>query len=173
MTEQPVAIVAAPTPNFTVTDQRHLRRVLGTFPTGVALVTARNRDEDHGLVVNSFSSVSLDPPLVAFCAGEASTTWPHIRQAGRCAISFLDENQSDLCRSFTRKDAERFSRHEWERASSGVLIPQGMVGWLDCTIEMVTRAGDHDMVVLAVIDGGSGPSDNPLIFHGGMLGGLA
>ena len=91
-------------------DIANFRTVLGHFATGVALVTATNDGEPVGMACNAFTSVSLDPPLVLFCAMKTSTTWPKIQAAGSWAANFVGEDDEELCRLFAQKDADRFAR---------------------------------------------------------------
>ena len=90
-------------------DSAHYRQVLGHFATGVTVITAIDDGEAVGLAANSFTSVSLEPPLVAFCAAHESTTWPRIRAARRFCVNVLAEDQEDVCRVFAAKGADRFA----------------------------------------------------------------
>ena len=104
-------------------DEASFRTVLGHFATGVTIITAMDGDEPIGVSANSFTSVSLDPPLVLFCAAKVSTTWPRIEAAGRFTVNILNEHQEDVCRVFATKGADRFSRIGW-RTSAGN-VPSG------------------------------------------------
>ena len=151
------------------TEEWSFRKLLGTYPTGVVLVSSNWRGEDCAMVVNSFVSVSLTPPLVAFCAAETSTTWPKIRSSGACAISVLDEDQTDLCQQFVTKDPERFNATSWSRSSQGYIVPYGSLSTIECDIFDVVQAGDHDLVVLLARSGWWGASSQPLIFDRGLF----
>src|SRR4051812_19366299 len=82
---------------------RRFRRVLGHVPTGVALITAMTPAGPAGMAVNSFTSVSLDPPLVSFCAARTSATWPLIQAAGSFGVNVLGEHHAEVSRRFAQK----------------------------------------------------------------------
>ncbi|MEU2947458.1 flavin reductase family protein [Nocardiopsis alba] len=154
-------------------DRRLFRDVLGRFATGVVLITTRTEDGPAGMVVNSFTSVSLDPPLVAFCAARTSTTWPRIRATGDFAVSILGEGHVDLCRRFGVRAADRFAGRGWTSTPAGHPVPADGLGWLDCAITVVHPAGDHELIIASTIDGApTGPAD-PLVFHGSRFRVLA
>ena len=91
-------------------DPAWFRYVLGQYPTGVTLITATHPDGSQlGMVVGTFSSVSLDPPLVAFMPDVRSSSWPKIREAGSFCANILTAGQQDVCRAFARKEEHRFS----------------------------------------------------------------
>jgi flavin reductase (DIM6/NTAB) family NADH-FMN oxidoreductase RutF len=152
-------------------DGAHFRRVLGHFPTGVTVVTAVLDGVPAGFAVGSFTSVSLEPPLVAFCPGKSSTTWPSIERAGVFCVNVLAENQEDLCRVFAGKGEDKFAGVGWHpSADTGSPVLDGVIAWIDCKIEQVVEAGDHWIVIGAVraldaIDGGG-----PLVFFRGGYG---
>ncbi len=95
------------------------RAVLGRFATGVVVVAADLAGTPHGLAVNSFSSVSLVPPLVSFCADLNSSTWPSLRRADGFAVSILGEDQENVCRTFATKGIDRFAQLSWSISPSG------------------------------------------------------
>lgn len=151
-------------------DQARFRTVLGHFATGVTVVASMNRDQPVGLSVNSFTSVSLDPPLVAFCVARESTTWPKIRHAGSFCVSVLSEDQEDLSRVFATRGADKFAGVGWGRAPSGAPYLLGSLAWIDCALDAEHDGGDHFIVVgrarsLEVIGDG-----RPLIFYRGGYG---
>jgi len=147
------------------------RYVLGQYPTGVTLITAARNDEPVGMVVGTFSSVSLDPPLVAFMPDVRSTSWPKIQEAGSFCANVLTAGQQDVCRAFSRKAEDRFSANAWADTPSGSPRLEGAAAWIDCDIENVIRAGDHDIVIGRVKGLGVGESkDLPLLFLRGGYG---
>src|SRR6185312_8898721 len=91
-------------------DAASFRSVLGHFATGITVITAMDGDEPVGLAANSFTSVSLDPPLVLFCAAKSSTTWPRIERAGHFTVNVLDEHQEPISRIFATPGADRFGQ---------------------------------------------------------------
>ncbi|MDT3439203.1 MULTISPECIES: flavin reductase family protein [unclassified Pseudofrankia] len=127
---------------------RAYRDTLGTFATGIAIVTAVHpTDGPVGLTANSFSAVSLTPPLVLFCAARTSTTWPAIRATGRFCVNILAEHQEELSRQFTGRSDDRFRGIGWRPSGSGAPILPGVASWMDCRIETLHEAGDHTIVI--------------------------
>src|ERR1700741_5656907 len=124
------------------------REVLGQYPTGVAVVTAIDADQAPvGLAVGTFTSVSLEPPLVGFLPARTSRSWPHIEAAGRFCINILGADQEDVCRIFASKETDKFRDLRWRAAGSGSPIIEGSVAWIDCDLESAHDARDHVMVV--------------------------
>lgn len=154
-------------------EQRSFRDILGRFTTGVVLITAQTEQGPVGMAVNSFTSVSLDPPLVALCAAETSTTWPAIRETGGFAVTILGDRHGDLCRLFSTKGAERFTGREWSTTGDGHPIPADGLGWLDCRITTIHQAGDHELVIAEATEGAVTEQIGPLVFHAGRLTELA
>jgi flavin reductase (DIM6/NTAB) family NADH-FMN oxidoreductase RutF len=155
-------------------DSARFRHVLGHFPTGVTIITAAPASGPVGLTIGSFTSVSLDPPLVGFLPGKASTTWPGIEAAGAFCVNILGEAQGELCWSFARETTDKFVDLSFERtpATGSPLLP-GVLAWIDCEIERVLDAGDHWFVLgrvlaLEVVSEEGGP----LLFFRGKLGGF-
>ena len=156
-----------------VGDSARFRAVLGHFPTGVTVVTARSEDEPVGLTIGSFTSVSLDPPLVGFLPGRASVSWPLIERAGRFCVNVLAADQGDHCWTFA-KDAvgdDRFVGLSWRSSPFGSPILDGVVAWIDCTVHQVIEAGDHYFVLGLVHELEIERVDMaPLLFFQGKLG---
>jgi len=152
-------------------DEASYRTVLGHFATGVTIITAMDGDTPTGLSANSFSSVSLDPPLVLFCAAKASSTWPKIQSAGVFTVNILNEHQEDVCRVFATKGADRFSRIGYRPASgTGSPILHDSLAYIDCRIEAEHDAGDHVIVVGRVLELGVLSDHGPLLFYRGGYG---
>ncbi len=141
--------------------------MLGHFPTGVAVVASLYDGQPYGMAVNSFTSVSLKPPLISFCAGRSSTTWPRLRSAGQFAVSVLAEGQERLGSAFGTAGAARFSELAWTRSPHGAPLVPGAVAWLDCVISRVLPVGDHDLVLGEVRAAGLGEDGAPLLFFCG------
>lgn len=161
-------------------DGRAFRDVLGAYPTGVVIVTASDGEARHGLAVNSFTSVSLDPPIVSFCAGHSSTTWPDIRAAGSFAVSILGAQHEHVCRVFSATDVDRFEdpalTDAWASTPSGLPVLTDALGSLDCEIEAVHACGDHDIVLGRVTSmslAGASHELAPLLYHRGGFARLA
>lgn len=149
------------------------RQVLGHFATGVTVITAVDDGEPVGMAANSFTSVSLDPPLVLFCAGKASSTWPRIDAAGAYAVNILAGDQEEVCRRFAAKDGDRFEGVGWSTAVTGSPILDGALAYLDCTIDARHDAGDHVLVVGRVVDLAVPGEGAPLLFFRGGYADLA
>lgn len=167
----------APTPPF---EAAEFRNVLGHFPTGVTVVTGRDGESPAGFTIGSFTSVSLDPPLVGFLPQKDSATWAGMEASGAFCVNVLGRHHADLCWKFakTGNDAERFTDVKWHPAPSGSPIIDRAVAWIDCFIEEVHEMGDHYFVLGRVLaleadadESGDGPF--PLVFFRGTLGGFA
>jgi flavin reductase (DIM6/NTAB) family NADH-FMN oxidoreductase RutF len=156
------------------TDPRWFRRVLGQYPTGVCVVTATESDGRRaGFVVGSFTSVSLDPPLVAFFPDKGSTSWPRIRDAGKFCVNILGADQEDVCRTFAVRKEDKFAGIACREAESGSPIIEGAVAWIDCNLESVTEAGDHYIVLGRVRSLDVQGTSLPLLFFQGGYGRFA
>ncbi|MBX9394991.1 flavin reductase family protein [Streptomyces sp. TRM72054] len=152
--------------------QAEFRRVLGSFATGVTVVTAPAADGPAGFACQSFSSLSLDPPLVAFMVGRTSTTWPRIARAGVFCVNVLSADQGELCRGFAVSGGDKFAGVAYDTAPvSGSPRLAGTLAWVDCTIHAVHTGGDHLIVVGRVATLGVGDNEDgaPLLFHKGRF----
>ena len=108
-------------------DPTKFRRVLGHFPTGVAVVTGMDSDgHPVGMAVGSFTSVSLDPPLVAFMPDRSSTSWPRLRDSGSFCVNILGSDQESVCRAFAARGGDKFAELSWQPASSGSPVLDGV-----------------------------------------------
>jgi len=143
------------------------RRVLGHFPTGVALVTAMTPSGPTGIAVNSFTSVSLDPPLVLFCVANSSSTWPALRQAGVFSVNVLGEDDADICRRFAQRGIDRFAGMPYHLGATGAPVLNGVAAHLDCWRYAVHDGGDHAIVLGRVAHLDADEAVRPLVFHGG------
>jgi 3-hydroxy-9,10-secoandrosta-1,3,5(10)-triene-9,17-dione monooxygenase reductase component len=153
-------------------DEASYRTVLGHFATGIALVTAMDGGEPVGMACNSFTSVSLDPPLVLFCAAKSSTTWPRIQRAGKWAANFLGEDDEEMCRLFATRDADRFAGVAYHEAATGAPVLEHAIAFVDCETEAEHDAGDHVIVVGRVLELGYATEGRPLLFYRGGYGRL-
>lgn len=154
-----------------VVDTGHFRRVLGHHPTGVCVVTAVGRDgEPVGMTVGSFTSVSLDPPLVAFLARAGSRVLATITDVRRFAVNFLAGDQVDLCRRFASRDDDKFRSVGWRSSALGSPVLVDAPVWIDCRLETAFEIGDHVMAVGAVDALDVERSVSPLVFFQGGYG---
>lgn len=151
-------------------DSARFRQVLGHFPTGVCVVAGFHEGQPVGLAIGSFFSVSLDPPLVGFCAGKSSSTWPKLRDAGTYCISILADDQEDISRVFASKEADKFAGLGWERSPLGSPRIAGALAWIDCELHDVHDGGDHAIAVGAVHDLHVDREGGPLVFYRGGYG---
>jgi flavin reductase (DIM6/NTAB) family NADH-FMN oxidoreductase RutF/DNA-binding IclR family transcriptional regulator len=152
-------------------DSKWFRRVLGQYPTGVCAITAMGVDgRPAGLVVGTFTSVSLDPPLVGFLPDKASTSWPKIQAAGHFCVNVLSGDQEAVCRRFASKAEDKFEGFEWRSGVTGAPILDGVTAWIDCELESVTEAGDHYVVIGRVRDLDVQDPAPPLLFYQGGYG---
>jgi flavin reductase (DIM6/NTAB) family NADH-FMN oxidoreductase RutF len=158
-------------PSAAPIDSARFRQVLGHFPTGVTVITAATPAGPAGLCVGSFTSVSLDPPLVAFCAGDQSTSWPRIEAAGHYCVNILAEDQEEVARVFAGKAEDKFTGAGWRPSpATGAPVLADVLAWIDCRIDAVHRAGDHSIVVGRVLDLEIGHEGRPLVFFRGGFG---
>jgi flavin reductase (DIM6/NTAB) family NADH-FMN oxidoreductase RutF len=130
-------------------DARSFRAALGLFPTGVAFITAAPDDEPVGLIVDSLTSVSLEPPLVSFCPSRSSLTWSRMRRAERLGVNVLGRGHEQFVRRAAPAGANRFAGLEW-RLIDGVPLVVDALACLECEITAEHVAGDHSIVVAAV-----------------------
>lgn len=151
-------------------DPQRFRAVLGRYPTGVCVITARATDGSAiGMVVGTFTSVSLDPPLVGFLPALGSTTWPQIQAAGTFCVNVMADTQEDLCRRIATKAPDRFDDVAAD-GPAGAPRLAGAIAWIDCRIAVAHPAGDHLFVCGEVLSLET-PSDSaPLIFYRGGYG---
>lgn len=148
-------------------DQATMRTVLGHFATGVTVITAMADGEPVGIAANSFTSVSLDPPLVLFCAGKSSSTWPLVQKSGAFAVNVLGDHQEDISRLFASKNADRFAGVGYHAVATGSPVLSGSLAFLDCRIHAEHDAGDHVIVVGRVVELGVMDESSPLLFFRG------
>ncbi len=150
-----------------------MRDVLGHFPTGVVVVTARAPDGDPlGFTCQSFASLSLEPPLVSFAPARTSTTWPRIRDVGAFCVNVLAAGQRDRSVGFARGGGavDKFTGVDWWPAPSGAPVLEGVSAWVDCALHAEHDGGDHTIVVGRVLDLGADPARLPLLFYRGGYG---
>ena len=153
-----------------VTTPEEMRRVLGHFATGVTIVTGLPVEgEPVGLACQSFTSVSLDPPLVLICVSHASTSWPRIQRTGRFCVNVLAADQQDVCARFGRSGKDKFAGLSWRPTQWGARI-DGALASVMCDITDVHPAGDHDVVLGHVRQLVTHRDEEPLLFFRGQYG---
>lgn len=150
------------------------RHTLGHYPTGVCVITSTHHSHGPvGLVVGSFSSVSLEPPMVGFFPAVSSTSWPRIEATGRFVVNVLSRNQEGLCQRFAAKGGDKFAGLSYQLNERGLPVLDGVVAWIDCTLHAVHEAGDHVLVLGGVNALRIESSAQPLIFCRGKYGQFA
>ena len=129
-------------------EQHHFRRVCSKYATGITIVTVLDsRGAPHGLTVNSFTSVSLSPPLVLFCIDRQTAILKHFRMDTRFAINVLHEEQKDISTCFARSGQDRFQGVPWHPGETGAPVLPGVLATLECGVTQLVEAGDHVVVI--------------------------
>lgn len=155
-------------------DSATFRKVLGSYPTGVCAITATGADgQPIGMVVGTFTSVSLDPPLVGFLPDKSSSTWPLIEATGRFCVNVLGSDQQATCRSLAARGPDKFAGVEWATSRLGTPEIAGCIAYIDCSIDQVVEAGDHWFVLGRVEAMDVARDEDPMLFHRGRYGGFA
>jgi flavin reductase (DIM6/NTAB) family NADH-FMN oxidoreductase RutF len=154
-------------------DSAQFRAVLGNYPTGVVVVTAQCEDGPVGMVIGSFTSVSLNPPLVAFLPMKTSRTYERLRTASSFCVNVLSASQEEVCRAIATEGSAALESIRLRPAPSGAPILDGVVAWIDCAPGDVHEAGDHFIVLGRVTDTGIESEGVPLLFFQGGYGGFA
>ena len=159
---------APPVTNFTSKD---FRATVGSFATGVTVVTTYGEQHGYGMTANAFSSVSLDPPLVLVCVIKPSEGAEHISRNKCFAVNILAADQEPISRYFASRDRPRgrdaFAEVSHRIGASGSPILDGAAGYLDCRLHTSHDAGDHEIFIGEVLELGFATEGKPLIFHGG------
>ncbi len=145
-------------------DQARFREVLGHFATGVTIVTALEEGEPVGFSCQSFSALSLDPPMVILAPAKSSTSWPRIARAGSFCVNILSEHQEALCRAFSVSGGDKFEGVEWTSGITGAPLITGSLAVVECTLGAIYEGGDHELVTgnVVMMEVGEG---SPLLFY--------
>lgn len=152
-------------------DDMTFRAVLGHYPTGVALVTAIGSDgAPVGMIVGSFTSVSMDPPLVAYLPMTSSRIFAKLREAETFCINVLSAEQEAICRKFASRAEDKWDGVGWQASPGGAPILDGVLAWIECTTESITDAGDHYLVMGRIQCLDIHRPATPLLFFQGAYG---
>ncbi len=151
-------------------DAIHFRTALGHFCSGVVVVTALVEGRPVGMTCQSFSSVSLDPPLITFLPAMTSTTYPQLRTAAGFCVNILGSDQQALCRQFAVSGSDKWAGVEWAPGDGGAPHLRGALAWVDATLEAEHPAGDHIVVLGRVTHLATAPAAEPLLFYRGSYG---
>ncbi|MBA4024012.1 MAG: flavin reductase [Gordonia sp.] len=152
-------------------DSREMRDIMGHFATGVVAITGVDRETDApvGLAANSFTSVSLDPPLIAFCVARTSSSWPRIRTAERYVVNILSDAQEGVCHSLAARGGDKFANLSWSPSPSGAPVLENGLAWLEVELDAEHDAGDH-IIVVSRVRHIHVSEHSPLIFYKGKYG---
>jgi flavin reductase (DIM6/NTAB) family NADH-FMN oxidoreductase RutF len=154
-------------------DAHVLREAYGAFPSGVTALCAMIDDAPVGMVASSFTSVSMDPPLVSICVANTSATWPRLRPATRLGVSVLAAGHERAARQLSARTGDRFAGVGLEVTGAGAVLIEESAAWLDCTLFDEIAAGDHALLLLRIEALRTFPDRHPLIFHGSKFRRLA
>ena len=147
---------------------RRFRDVLGRFASGVTVVTGMSGGEPVGMTCQSFSSVSLDPPLVVFIPAKTSRAWPLIQRSGKFCVNFLGAGQAELSNTMASRGVDKFADVAWSPSpATGSPVLDGALAQVDCAIHAVHEAGDHYLVIGRVLDLVTSSDAEPLLFYRG------
>lgn len=145
-------------------DPGRFKDVMSRFATGVTVVAGMEDGEPVGFTCQSFVSLSVDPPFVAVAPARTSTTWPRIARAGTFCVNVLTDRQVELGRRFAVSGGDKFAGVEWRPATvTGSPVIEGSLAWVDCEVELVHDAGDHELIMGKVLDLGT-VEGSPLLF---------
>ena len=162
--------LTAPAAATETPDPRSFRDALGRFATGIALVTAAPDGEPDAMVVNSLSSVSLEPPMLSFCPSRSSLTWSRMRRARRFGVNVLGRQHEEFAIRATPAGADRFVGLAWEIGRGGVPLLIDALATLECEILAEHPTGDHWIVVGRVDALRISPIQDPLVYFAGAFG---
>jgi 3-hydroxy-9,10-secoandrosta-1,3,5(10)-triene-9,17-dione monooxygenase reductase component len=157
---------------FPAIEGSEYRHVMGHFLTGVTIITAIDpaSKKPVGLAASSFTSVSLDPALVLFCAGKTSSSWAKIQAAGSFCVNILGTDDEALCRTFASKVEDKFAGVEWHAGPTGSPILGSALAWIDCSMHKEVDAGDHIVALGRVHALGTKEASGPLAYYRGGYG---
>lgn len=158
-------------------DATRLREAFGHFPSGVVAVAAVVDHEPVGLAASSFTSVSLDPPLVSVSVANTSKTWPRLRRAPRLGVTVLAAHHGAACRQLAGPVEHRFDGLAWRPRPLGAVTLDDGLAQFDCSVHREVEAGDHTLVLLELHAVADAPAVSdahaPLLFHRSRLGPIA
>jgi len=154
-------------------DDESFKDAMSRFATGVTIVSGIDDGEPVGFTCQSFISLSLDPPFVALAPARTSTSWPRIARAGSFCVNVLGDQQAELSRGFAKSGGPKFSGIDWYPAPvTGSPLIEESLAWVDCRVELVHDAGDHELIIGRVLDLGTSEG-SPLVFFRGKLSTVA
>jgi flavin reductase (DIM6/NTAB) family NADH-FMN oxidoreductase RutF len=141
------------------------RRACASFATGITVVTVTDAaGTPHGLTANSFTSVSLDPPIVLVCVGHQAAAHRHLTEASAFAVNVLREEQKELSVRFATRGTDRFTGVSWHLGAGGAPLIEGCLATIECRAKQQVEAGDHT-VFLGEVERVEHTSGSPLIYY--------
>jgi flavin reductase (DIM6/NTAB) family NADH-FMN oxidoreductase RutF len=149
-------------------DGATLRRAAGAYPSGVTIITADAGGSPVGLTVSSFTSVSLDPPLLLVCVARTASSLSAFRSGSPIGINVLASDQAWLARRFASRHDDRFQGVEYRPGPHGVPLLAGVAAWLDCHVARIYDGGDH-VILLTRAHSVYRSEAAPLLYHAGLL----
>jgi 3-hydroxy-9,10-secoandrosta-1,3,5(10)-triene-9,17-dione monooxygenase reductase component len=145
-------------------DAALFKDAMSRFTTGVAIVAGLEEGEPVGFTCQSFVSLSIEPPFVAVAAARTSTSWPRIARSGSFCVNVLGDHQRELGRGFAVSGGKKFDGVVWRKSPvGGSPVIEGCLAWIDCNVELVHDAGDHELILGRVLDLGTAEG-SPLLF---------
>jgi 3-hydroxy-9,10-secoandrosta-1,3,5(10)-triene-9,17-dione monooxygenase reductase component len=145
-------------------DQARFREVLGHFATGVTIVTACEDGVPVGFSCQSFSALSLNPPMVILAPAKSSTSWPRIAEAGAFCVNILADDQEAICLNFAVSGGDKFEGVAWTAGTTGAPVIEGSLASIECTLGAIYEGGDHELVTGHVVSMEVG-TGAPLLFY--------
>jgi flavin reductase (DIM6/NTAB) family NADH-FMN oxidoreductase RutF len=143
------------------------RSVLGRFPSGVTVVTTKDRDgSDEGMTVSAFCSVSLDPPLVLICIEKNASAYVALTTAQGFVVNVLSASQEQIARRFAMVDIDRFEGVGYSRSPNGLAVLDDVLGVIECPTVAMHDAGDHTIIV-GEVEAARAQNGTPLLYYRG------
>ncbi|MEM7196116.1 MAG: flavin reductase family protein [Pseudomonadota bacterium] len=151
-------------------DPKEFRQALGTFMTGVTIVTSIDSDGNRrGFTANSFTSVSLDPPLISICVADNADAIDVFENCGFFSVNILSEDQQGISTTFATKEPNKFDYVTTRTESTGAPLIEGCIGWFDCVPFKTVEAGDH-IILIGEVKAFGADTGNPLgYWRGGYV----
>lgn len=154
---------------FTEPDEMMMRRTMGRFLTGVAVVTTEHEGEQHGMTINSLTSISLKPPILMVSLNFNTRTGDALLASGRFAISILGERQEAVARQFAVRGGARFGEGQFDETEGGLPVVAGALSQAECKVVHHYDIGDHQ-VFFGQVTGCRYRDGDPLAFNSGKFG---
>ncbi|SMX45536.1 flavin reductase family protein [Octadecabacter ascidiaceicola] len=150
-------------------DPKDYRRALGSFPTGVTIVTAFDSNrQPWGLTANSFTSVSLEPPVISVCIAKTGRAFSTLANTSSFAVNILAADQKDLALHFASNVENRFDGTLWHANTEGAPLLPGASAQLDCTVRARIDAEDHE-ILLGLVENYTHQPGAPLVYCRGTF----